>query len=256
MREIQDLEQAYQVAHDVERFHRGSLYRRLEAPRTSAPSQQPGPSQVRPSRPNPSTPLIYRDDRGKTPDIQKNLNPNAPCSKCHKIDHYTSNCPTRALHIGALEKNESESIEPLDDCDEEVYQAKDKLVDEYEDDEDLEEPSQEEHPQEVVEMLEVLEDFKDDLPDHLPSLGDTQHAIDLVPKATLPNLPYYRMNPTEHLELQRQVGDLLRKRFVRESLSPCAVPALLTPKKDGTWRMCVDSCAINKVRVKYRFSIP
>uniref|UniRef100_A0A2N9HAU1 Reverse transcriptase domain-containing protein n=1 Tax=Fagus sylvatica TaxID=28930 RepID=A0A2N9HAU1_FAGSY len=104
-----------------------------------------------------------------------------------------------------------------------------------------------------VSLLQEFEDvFPEEMPNELPPIKGIEHQIDFVPGATIPNQPAYRSNPEETKELQRQVEDLMSKGYVRESMSPCAVPVLLVPKKDGTWRMCVDCRAINNITVKIR----
>jgi len=70
----------------------------------------------------------------------------------------------------------------------------------------------------------ILEDFSEillqDLPGELSPMRNIQHAINLITAATLSSLPYYRMNPTKHAELQHQVEELLDKELIKESLSP------------------------------------
>ena len=56
--------------------------------------------------------------------------------------------------------------------------------------------------------------------------------------------------------MRKQVQGLLDKGLVQKSLSPCAVPVVLTPKKDGELRMCTNSIEINKITIRYRFPLP
>lgn len=90
-------------------------------------------------------------------------------------------------------------------------------------------------PSGIISLLQEFYDvFPNEVPSGLPPVRGIEHQIDFVPGATLPNRPAYRSNPEETKELQRQVEELLAKGHVRESMSPCAVPVLLVPKKDRT----------------------
>jgi hypothetical protein len=87
-------------------------------------------------------------------------------------------------------------------------------------------------------ITNLLQEFKDvfpaEIPPGLPPLRGIEHQIDLIPGASLPNRAVYRTNPEETKEIQRQVQELLDNGYVCESLSPCAVPLILVPKKNGT----------------------
>jgi hypothetical protein len=112
-------------------------------------------------------------------------------------------------------------------------------------------------PPAVANILQEYSDvFPSEIPPGLPPIQGIEHQIDLIPGALFPNHAPYRTNPEEMKEILRQVQELLDKGYVRESLSPCAVPIILVPKKDGTWRMCVDCRAINNITIRYRHPIP
>ena len=90
----------------------------------------------------------------------------------------------------------------------------------------------------------------------MPPISGIEHQINFVLGASIPNRLAYKSKPEETKVLQRQVGELMSKGYIRESMSPCVVPVLLVPKRDKTWQMCVDCWAINNIIIKYGHPIP
>ena len=66
----------------------------------------------------------------------------------------------------------------------------------------------------------------------------------------------YRMLIMENAEIKRQIKEMLDKRIIRPSTSPCGSPIVLIPKKYETWHMCVDFRALNKITVKNHYPLP
>eukprot|EP01018_Ginkgo_biloba_P024255 Gb_09199 [translate_table: standard] len=60
----------------------------------------------------------------------------------------------------------------------------------------------------------------------------------------------------ENEEIRRQISDLMKMGHIKPNTSPCGSPVLLVPKKDGSWRLCVDYRVINKIKVKNRYPLP
>jgi hypothetical protein len=88
--------------------------------------------------------------------------------------------------------------------------------------------------------ISVVCEFPDVFPDELPRLPperDVEFVIELKPGTAPISRKSYRMPPNELAELKTQLQDLLEKRFIRPSSSPCGCPAIFVKKKYQTLRM-------------------
>ena len=74
----------------------------------------------------------------------------------------------------------------------------------------------------------------DEFHNELPPIRSISHHIDLIPRASLPNKSTYKITPMDNEEIKNQVHDLLDEGLVRESLSPCDLPTMLRPRKNGS----------------------
>ncbi|KAJ7949788.1 Ty3/gypsy retrotransposon protein [Quillaja saponaria] len=93
-------------------------------------------------------------------------------------------------------------------------------------------------------------------PETLPPFRNHTHSIPLITNAQPPNIRPYRYPYNQKTEIESQVAELLKKGFIKPSSSPFASPVLLVSKKEGTWRMCVDYRALNKLTIPDKYPIP
>src|SRR6266511_2123677 len=110
---------------------------------------------------------------------------------------------------------------------------------------------------EVTKLLKEFTDiFPNTLQERLPPKRTVDHAIYLVPGIEPPSRPIYKMSYMELDELKKQLVDLLKKGYIKPSVSPFGAPVLFVHKKDGTLRLCVDYRALNKITIKNRYPLP
>ncbi|XP_019191750.1 PREDICTED: uncharacterized protein LOC109186281 [Ipomoea nil] len=108
------------------------------------------------------------------------------------------------------------------------------------------------------ELAKILQDFQDLFaePKTLPPRRPFDHEIPLMPGAKPVNFKPYRYSFVQKNTIEKMVEEMLTAGIISHSTSPFASPVLLVPKKDNTWRFCVDYRALNEITIKNKFPIP
>ena len=111
-----------------------------------------------------------------------------------------------------------------------------------------------------VELASLLQEFADvfpsDLPSKLPPERIVNHDIDLIPGASPPSRPPYRLSKPLLDELQTQLTGLLEKGFIEYSKSPYGAPVFFVKKSDGSFRLVCDWRELNKITIKNEACLP
>jgi hypothetical protein len=90
----------------------------------------------------------------------------------------------------------------------------------------------------------------------MPPDREIEFVIELVLGTTPIFKRLYRMTANQLAEFKEQLQELLDKGYIHPRASPWGALVIFVPKKDGTQRMCMDYCSLNKVTIKNKYPLP
>jgi hypothetical protein len=108
-------------------------------------------------------------------------------------------------------------------------------------------------PQDILSKHQVVFSTPQGLP---PSRGVHDHSIPFLPGSLPPNIRLYRHPFSQKNEIEKMVHELLNAGVIHPSMSPYSSPVVMVLKKEGSWGMCPDFRALNKLTIKDKFPIP
>jgi hypothetical protein len=88
------------------------------------------------------------------------------------------------------------------------------------------------------------------------SHGVHDQSIPLILGSLPPNVLPYRHPFVQKNEIEKIVQELLQEGVIHPSTIPYYSPMVMVLKKEGTWCMCPNFCALNKLTIKDKFPIP
>ncbi|CAF4061878.1 unnamed protein product, partial [Rotaria sp. Silwood1] len=83
-----------------------------------------------------------------------------------------------------------------------------------------------------------------------------KHVIELQPGTQSANTQPYRLPPSKKAIVDQQLEEMLQAGHITPSHSPWASPIVLSPKKDGTLRFCVDYRKLNANTIRTAYPMP
>lgn len=110
-------------------------------------------------------------------------------------------------------------------------------------------------PSERTQLAGLLQEYDDIFK---PGGGPTpfaEHRIETGAHAPIA-VPPYRLTPAKKAVMEAELAKMLQDGIIEECESPWAAPALLVPKKDGTYRFCVDYRKLNAVTESDSYPLP